>query len=124
LLTRLSSLRKDKKLLADLRRKLRVLWGNVEEKYRQETDQPLRQLTDPQTGGKNKRKWKEGKGGDPKKKPRNEEPNSNPVDSDYETAEEEHEEELGEAKFFEACLMEYGDSEGNRRFKIFGTIMP
>jgi hypothetical protein len=102
---------------------LGVLWGNVEEKYRQETGQPLRQLTEPQAGGKNKRKRNKGKKGDSKKKPKTEEPNSNFADSEYETAEEDLEEDLGEAKFFEACLVEYGDSAGKRRFKIFGTTI-
>jgi hypothetical protein len=85
----------------------------------------LRQLTEAQLpqapGGKNKRKRNEGEGGDHKKKPRIEEPSPRSADSDRMTAEEE--DDLGEAKFFEACLMEYGDSQGKRRFKIFGTTI-
>jgi hypothetical protein len=71
--------------------------------------------------GKGKRKRsKRKRRGDLNKKLKIEGPGSNPAASDHDTEENEG---LGEAQFFEACLLEYGDIQGKRRFKISGTTI-
>lgn len=126
-------LRSNQDLLAKLRKKLGILWGNTEEKYREAIGQPLRQLdssnespdAEPQLPKANNKRKRNGKneGGNPDKRIKPEGADAISADIDHETAEEDDSENLGEAKFFEACLMEYGVGERKRMFKIFGTTI-